>query len=84
MLPGLAPFVAEALALAPPSGCRLIHAVVELVHDDMNAVHVIVDVDALVPPAAVLGGTLREMLIWPLVVSKLNPITSDSTSVIGE
>ena len=60
------------LALAPPSGCRLIHAVVELgyadldaihavvelVHADLDDIHAIVDVDVLVPPAAVVGGPL--------------------------
>ena len=69
MLLGLAPFVGEVLALAPPSGCRLIHAVVKIVHADVDAVHAVVDVDVLVPLAAtVLGGPLRGPLLLPLVV----------------
>ena len=64
LLLGLTSSAAKVLALAPPSGYRLIHAVVELVHAvvelvhaDVDAVHAVVDVDVLVPPpAAVLGG----------------------------
>ena len=68
MLLGRAPFKAEVLALTPPSRCCLIHAIMEFVHADVEAVHAIVDVDVLVPPAAVLGGPLRGLLLWPFVV----------------
>ena len=53
MLLDLAPFVVEGLALAPPSGCRLIHEVVELVHADVDAVHTVVDDNILVSIIAV-------------------------------
>ena len=58
LLLGFAPFIAEVLALAPPSGYRLIHAVVELVHANLDAVHTVMDVDILVSPTAMLGGPL--------------------------
>ena len=69
MLLGRALFDAEEMALTLLSRCCLIHAVTEFVHADVDAVHAIVDVDVLVLPAAVLGGPLRGLLLWPFVVA---------------